>query len=102
MAAHVVHVGGEMEPAASELLEPLVAELDLADDEHPDVSIEHESGWGLSAFPSGLLVWENVEDGDAPRHMTGVSRSETLRHFRAVLDGDLDTVHRLPWSPGYG
>ena len=102
MAAHVIHVGGEMEPAVSELLESLVAELDLADDEHPDVSIEHESGWGLSAFPGGLLVWENVEDGDAPHHMTGVSRSETLRHFHAVLDGDLDTVHRLPWSPGYG
>ena len=41
----------------------IFAELDEPlDDEHPNVSIEHESGWGLSAFQSGLLVWENVED----------------------------------------
>src|SRR4051812_48452962 len=40
----------------------LLAELDgPEDDEHPDVWIDHESGWGLSSFSSGLPVWENSE-----------------------------------------
>ena len=102
MPAHVTHLGGWMEEARPDLLERLLAELDSADDEHPDVSIGDESGWTLSAFSSGLLVWENVEEDDEPQHMKAVPRSTMLQHFHTLLAGDLDRLHQLPWSPGYG
>lgn len=102
MAAHVTHLHGEEEEASGDLLAPLLDELDSADEEHPDVSITDESGWSLSAFADGTLVWENVEEDDAPQHLRGVSRSAMLQHFRAMLDGDPDSVHGLPWAPGYG
>ena len=38
-------------------IDRLIGELDdMDDDEHADVSVEHESGWVLSAFQSGLVV----------------------------------------------
>ena len=72
------------------------------DDEHTDVSVSDESGWTLSAFASGLLVWENVEENAAPRHMTGLTRTEVLRHFGTLVNGEVDLIHALPWSPSYG
>jgi hypothetical protein len=47
-----------------EALDALILELGEPDDpEHPDVAVQHETGWTLSAFGSGLILWENVEDG---------------------------------------
>lgn len=91
-------------PSAVEIAE-IVAELDgMEDDEHPDVWIDHESGWSLSAMPSGLVVWEMVERGaeTGPVHMKGVSRAEVERLFLAVAADELDTVNAQHWSPGYG
>jgi hypothetical protein len=50
----------ERDPPIARLRE-LLQSLDIDDKEHPDVALTHESGWCLSAFPSGLLVWENDE-----------------------------------------
>lgn len=41
-----------------EAVRVLLDELDTADAEHPDVAVSHESGWTLSAFRGGRLVWE--------------------------------------------
>ena len=85
-----------------DVIDRVVAELDdPGDDEHPDVAIEHESGWGLSAFQTGLLVWEDVEDGGEPRHMKDVSRARVRELFRRVADGDLESIEAEPWLPGY-
>jgi hypothetical protein len=81
VSATVTHRDGSMDDYAAHLLPTLVAELDAyEDDEHPDIAVSHESGWTLSAFPSGLLVWENVyaDDEDdsspaAPRHLRGAA-----------------------------
>lgn len=59
-------------------------ELDV--DEHPNASLTHQSGWSLGAFGSGLLVWENVEEGE-PRHMKDVRRSTVLRLWLALSGG---------------
>ena len=96
------HLQGDMEPATVDNVEALLAELDHADGEHTNVSVSDESEWTLSAFAGGLLIWENVEEDDEPRHMLGVSRREMLDHFQTLVRGDLDAVHALPWSPGYG
>ena len=88
--------------SSPEAVGALLAELDAGDDaEHPDVAIAHESGWTLSAFPSGLVVWENVEDGE-PRHLAGVSRERVRAMFDALAAEDLDAVEAQEWQPGYG
>ncbi|MEU7829720.1 MULTISPECIES: hypothetical protein [unclassified Nonomuraea] len=69
-----------------------------ADDEHPDVSLSHESGWCLSAFTGGLLVWEDTDDDSvAPGEMRKVSREEMLRLFGLLAAGDITTIEELPW-----
>lgn len=71
-------MGASQDEVDDEAIDRIIAELDdPPDDEHPDVSIEHESGWGLSAFQSGLLVWESVEGDSEPRHMSAVPRQRS-------------------------
>ena len=84
-------------------LRGLVAELDeRGDSEHPDVSVTHESGWSLSAFSSGRLMWENVEADTAVGHRVAVDRDEVLRLFRLLASDDVDAVASSGWDPGYG
>jgi len=76
-----------------ERLDDLVRELDgLEDDEHPDVAVAHESGWSLSAFPSGLVVWENLEEPTTERRVRGVLRNQVRQLFDAVARGDVPLV----------
>lgn len=67
--------GDEAEPSVDRL-RAVLAELDANDDEHPDVALTHESDWCLSAFPSGLLIWENLEQV-APFFGRGKNRSRS-------------------------
>lgn len=84
-------------------LDPLVAELDGPDDaEHPDVSVTHESGWALSAFPSGLLVWENIDSDGPGAHRASVDRIEVRRLFGLLARDDVGAVASFGWEPGYG
>jgi hypothetical protein len=85
-------------------LDAVLAELAGPDDrEHPDVSLTHDSEWCLSAFKSGLLVWENLEaDTGSARHMTSVPRSEVRRLWIALAQGHLQVVNAESWQPGYG
>ena len=105
MSFRIRHRFGDMEADPPlDRLAALISELDaLEDDEHPDVAVGHESGWTLSAFPSGLVVWENVEEDDDPpaRHMDGVTRERLLELFHMIATGDLETVERQQWLPGY-
>jgi len=80
----------------------LLASLKISDPEHPDVSVTHESGWCLSAYPSGLLVWENVEDGTQPKHMAAVPADQVLRMWLALAAGDIAWISRFEWRDGYG
>jgi hypothetical protein len=79
----------------------VLATLDIEDQEHADVSLTHESGWCLSAFPSGLLIWENVEADEELRHMTGVPREKVLELWQALAQGDLGRINSEPWAIGY-
>jgi hypothetical protein len=102
-AFSITHVSGAMEqdPPVTALAE-LVDELATADVEHPDVAVSHESGWTLSAFASGRVVWENVEDDEvAPRHLDGVDRGQVAAMFAALAAGDLPSIEEHSWRPGY-
>jgi len=92
----------ESNPSVGRLRE-LLQSLDIDDQEHPDVTLKHETEWCLSAFRSGLLVWENVEDeAGNPRHMTGVPREKVLGLWIKLARGDIAAVEAEPWLPGYG
>lgn len=104
MAFTVTHAMGWMgEPDDFSGFPALLDELDtVADAEHPDVSITHESQWSLGIMMGGRVIWENVEGAGDPKHLDGLSREEILRLMRLVAAGDLDSVHSQPWLPGYG
>ena len=78
----------------------VLAELDAEDREHPCVSLTHESEWSLGAYPDGLLVWENLEEGD-PRHMNAVPREQVLSLWIKLSEGRIPEIEREPWLPGY-
>ncbi|MFJ5926629.1 hypothetical protein ACIQF6_28900 [Kitasatospora sp. NPDC092948] len=92
-------MGGTVDEPDPKAMRRVLDGLANADDEHPDVSLSHESGWRLSAFRSGLLIWENTEDSSvAPVEMREVTREEILRLFRLLAAGDIASVEALPWQ----
>ncbi len=80
----------------------LLNSLAADDPEHPDVSLSHESGWCLSAFSGGLVVFENVESGDGPWHMQSVPAIRVLEYWYTLAGGGHQDLLSLPWAPGYG
>lgn len=86
----------------SEQLRALLDELELVDDEHPDVSVTHESEWCLSAFSSGLVMFENVAGDGEPRHLCGCTRDQMLAMFDELGRRDLSAVNARPWRLGSG
>ncbi len=103
MAYCIYHRNGACAPDPPlESLEALFDELAAEDREHPDVSVQHESEWSLAAFPGGLLVWENVAEGDNPRHMRSVPRAKVLQLWRTLAQGDVEGIEAEPWQDGYG
>jgi hypothetical protein len=92
----------ETNPSVGRLRE-LLQSLDIDDEEHPDVALKHETEWCLSAFPSGLLIWENVEAEESnPRHMPCVPREKVLDLWVKLAQGDVAAVEAEPWLRGYG
>ena len=86
-----------------ERLRELLQSLDVEDKEHANVALKHETEWCLSAFPSGLLVWENVAVGDSnAKHMKCVPRETVLGLWLKLARGDIATIQAEPWLPGYG
>jgi hypothetical protein len=78
-------------------------DLDADDDEHPSVSLTHESEWCLAAYVGGALIWENLETSSAsPRHMKDVPRGLVLELWVALSRGDLPRVEQEKWLVGYG
>jgi hypothetical protein len=103
VAFHVTHrSGGDSTDPTPEQLRSLIDELDIEDDEHPEISLAHEREWCLSAFPGGLVVFENVDTGDNPRHLRDCTRAELQTMFEELAGGDIDAVTARPWRPGYG
>lgn len=86
-------------------VDALVAELDQADDEHPDVSLTDAEGWCLSFTAGGRLTWENLDDDDEgddgyvdERHLQGVERAQGLALLKALASGKRSLVDAQPWE----
>ena len=92
--------GGSDENPSIEQMKKILESLDINDDEHPDVSLEHDSGWCLSAFPSGLVIWEHLELRN-PKHMRGVLRNKVLEMWIKLSHGEIESINSEPWQLGY-
>jgi hypothetical protein len=92
----------ELNPPIERLRE-LLQSLDIEEKEHPDVALKHETEWCLSAYRSGLLVWENVEaEHNSAKHMNCVPRETVLGLWLKLARGDIAAIQAEPWLPGYG
>ncbi|MGH4036019.1 hypothetical protein ACQB60_44790 [Actinomycetota bacterium Odt1-20B] len=92
-------MGGAVDEPDPAMMKRVLSSLAEADDEHPDVSLTHESGWCLSAFHGGLVIWEHPEDGSvAPREIREVALEEVLRLFGLLAVGDIASIEALPWK----
>jgi len=100
MAFSITHRNGAMQADPPiEAIEALLEELDGIDDEHPDVAISHDSGWTLSAFASGRLIYENVEDLDQLPRQILIDRRVARDLFRVLAEGDLNRLEGEAWQP---
>lgn len=85
--------------APFEAFDALLGELDYVDQEHPDVAVCHESGWALSAFRSGRLIYENVEDLTQEPRQIVVDRKVMKVLFRSLAAGDMERLDAEAWQP---
>ena len=83
-------------------LSSLYDELSGADEEHTDVSLTHESEWCLSAFKSGLLVWENVAGEGEPKYMKNVPKEKVISLWQELTNGNITEIDNEQWNLGYG
>jgi len=104
MSFFVYHRNGacERDPAVA-TFPSLLDELHLRpeDQEHTSVSLIHESEWGLGFHLGGYVTFENVEGHGEPRHMRDVPRHKLIEMMELLARGDVDTLEREPWLPGY-
>lgn len=74
-------------------------ELQHADEENPDVSLQHESGWSLSIFSDKTLLWENVEDSSVSPREARMNDWETVMSVLMMLSrGDIGGVSEIDWD----
>jgi hypothetical protein len=76
----------------------LVGELDsVADDEHPDVAVQHPSRWILDCTKHGDVALESL-DGAAARRMKGVSRAKMIELLRRFAEGGPHALDAESWE----
>jgi len=80
----------------------LLRELDdrPEDTEHGCVAVTHESEWSISVSRGGYVIFEHLENG-GERHMCGVSDVKIIELWTWLSEGDIDSIEREPWKPGY-
>ncbi|MGA4849874.1 hypothetical protein ACOBQB_27865 [Streptomyces sp. G5(2025)] len=93
-------MGSDIDDPNEEQIREIVASLETAtDDEHTDVSLQHESEWCLSVFADRTLWWENVEDSAvAPRRITLESWDKVIETLLKLSRGDIEGVNQLDWQ----
>ena len=94
--------GAQDRSTSTEVLPALLRELDdrRKDTEHGSVEVTHESEWCMSVSRGGYVTFEHLEEGDA-RHMRGVSEAKILELWSLLAVGDVASIQKEPWKPGY-
>ncbi|MCX5203289.1 hypothetical protein OG897_17785 [Streptomyces sp. NBC_00237] len=94
-----VHGNAVDEPDAATLRTLVVDGLADPEAVNPEVSLTHESGWSLTAYAGGLLLWENVEDEEAgAATLDEVEGEEVVRLFGLLAEGEVAKVAGVGWQ----
>lgn len=88
----------ERDASHQRMAEVLADAMSSDDDEHADVALQHESGWAISFYPSGLVIYENVETDASPRQMAGCTAEQALDLWKLLASGALESLEALPWQ----
>ena len=101
MIYHAVTRRGDSEDAPNEnRMREILAELGEQNLEHPNTSLTHQSGWTLSVFQSGLVVWKNMQLPGEPRHQVELSPEKVLELWLKLSRGEIEAIEEEPWHPG--
>ncbi|WP_394831060.1 hypothetical protein LVJ94_31575 [Pendulispora rubella] len=106
MVFFILHRWGASERTRDpSVVEALLSELDAQEptDELTSVSLCLPSGWCLSAFPSGLVIFENVEEASAPpRYMRVASRNSARELMELLARQQFHDLQQRAWLPYRG
>ena len=80
----------------------LLASVFTNDPEHPDVSLNNETGWSLSYGFSRTMIFENVETGDGPWHMKEIAPELALSFWSLLSTEQLAELRSQARVNGYG
>jgi hypothetical protein len=96
------HYGAQDRSTSTSILPVLLRELDerKEDTEHGSVAVTHESEWCISVSRGGYVTFEHLEGG-GERHMRGVSEAKILELWGLLAVGDVASIQKEPWKPGY-
>lgn len=89
----------ELNPTDAKLRELLdsLKEDDAGD--NPEVWLTHvESGWMLSAYPSGLLTLENTIRRVPEREIANASPEKTFILWKLLAAGRIEELMNEPWQ----
>jgi hypothetical protein len=92
--------GGSTEDPTVDQMRSALDELETDDDEHPDTWLTHDSGWTLTAYQTGVLIWGNDEEKVGLRHLPEVPRARILELWQLLARGDIAAVEREGWLAG--
>lgn len=95
--------GNKIVTATDMQMEQLLASLDWdGDPKHPEVSLVHESGWSLSAYPGGGVILKNLATNNEPWHMRDRDLAQIFQLWQLLATGQLDELGKAGWQPGAG
>lgn len=61
----------------------ILRQLEHADDEHPDVWLEHELDWSLVIFSRGRVLWHQIDGEESEQWVTMESEDEIVELLRS-------------------
>src|SRR5438552_2700136 len=99
----VIHMdaSGETDPPI-ESLSDLYDELYTSGVFDGNVAVIHDnSGWCMSAYRDGRLVFGSLRDRTSERHMIPVPKERVLELWKRLIAGDIDGLLSEPWKLGY-
>lgn len=80
---------GPENPTVEEMLAAL-AELDIADQEHPSAWLSDQDGWTIDVYESGLVIFSHQFEDICERR--SVSRDESLELWLLLQQGKRDEI----------
>jgi hypothetical protein len=102
MGYGVRHLDGSIdEDAPTSSFRSLYDELRRADGEHNDAAvIDDDTGWCVTAYPSGLVIFQCLADGSA-FHCRDVIEDDVIRMWTELANGRFEDLRRWPWKDGF-